>query len=392
MVGATFQHAPWKFNTHCVSASSLSSSDLGALELIHVGRVVLSLLAVVYVVLDDEPFWRSASIRLVKCHSPVCHDCLDHKRQMVSAIHRFFIALAVTLYVAEGLSVGINVDPMNPTGWPSSPTLAATGTQWIRLEFKATPNFPTAMAQYKAWTATLHSAGFSVLLIIDYSSQPDNIPWGHTNPSEWTSYIASFGSRCAEIAGNLTNGTVKAYEIWNEPDLTQTHVPAAAYGLLLKAAHAALKGVDPSAVVVMGGLASGNPGYVTSSAAATGGFLHADQVGLHPYGQRPFPNWPNPTWGFGYIGDLINNYLATAPMANQRLPIMITEVGTSDTSVQGPFPWMVFDSVATSYTRLQVSAVIWFCWSDGMVSPFGLVTSSGTEKADYHSFVNFTRS
>ena len=29
------------------------------------------------------------------------------------------------------------------------------------------------------------------------------------------------------------------------------------------------------------------------------GILYADVVGIHPYGYRPFPNWPSPTWFLG---------------------------------------------------------------------------------------------
>ena len=71
-------------------------------------------------------------------------------------------------------------------------------------------------------------------------------------------------------------------------------VPASQYGPLLQATYSAIKSVQPGAIVVMGGLASGNPGYVEEARAASGGVLYADKVGLHPYGQRPTPNWPTP--------------------------------------------------------------------------------------------------
>jgi hypothetical protein len=34
----------------------------------------------------------------------------------------------------------------------------------------------------------------------------------------------------------------------------------------------------------------------------------------------------------------------------------------------------------------RVPIVFWFCWSDGMVHPFGLVTANGDPKPAYHQY------
>jgi hypothetical protein len=34
----------------------------------------------------------------------------------------------------------------------------------------------------------------------------------------------------------------------------------------------------------------------------------------------------------------------------------------------------------------RVEVVFWFCWSDGMVSPFGVVDASGKPKPAYHRY------
>ena len=57
---------------------------------------------------------------------------------------------------------------------------------------------------------------------------------------------------------------------------------------------------------------------------AAGGSLAADALGLHPYGQRPTPDWPSPTWGFGVLGDLLSSYRQVT-----SLPVWITEYGTN---------------------------------------------------------------
>ena len=106
--------------------------------------------------------------------------------------------------------------------------------------------------------------------------------------------------------------------------------------------------------------------------------------------------------GFGYVSTLLASYYSVA-----NKPLWITEVfcylsflffpsflyflsflaklkdGTSDTSVQGEFPSHLFDTLSgISYAPL----CYWFCWSDGMVSPFGVVYSNGTKKESYYDF------
>ena len=61
--------------------------------------------------------------------------------------------------------------------------------------------------------------------------------------------------------------------------------------------------------MITGGLASGDPFYLTRARDAVGG-LTVDAVAVHPYGQRAPDNWPDPTWGFGNMSDLFNRYLA----------------------------------------------------------------------------------
>ena len=290
-------------------------------------------------------------------------------------------ALLLCRSVAPKKPVGINLDPTNADGSPSADAIAATGASWIRIEFKANAgsSFDSAVRFYRE---ALRRHTTKVLMIIDYSSVP-GAPWGGT-PEQWLSYSETFASVAARLAQNFT-GLVSAYEIWNEPDLNATHVPATSYGVLLQHAYTSIKAnVRHPTDVVFGGLASGNPQFVANAMAGNGGVLACDQVGLHPYGQRPFPDWPSPTWGFGTVAALVANYVA---VVGNNVPIFITEVGTNDLQVQGSFPWMIFDSTS----QLEaVSVTLWFCWSDGMVSPFGLLTAGLKEKAAYHSFVNYT--
>jgi hypothetical protein len=116
---------------------------------------------------------------------------------------------------------------------------------------------------------------------------------------------------------------------------------------------------------------------------ATGGILYADYVGIHPYGQRPTEDWPNSQWGFGVVTDLLANYYSVT-----QKPLWITEDGTDDMTVQGEFPANLFDAVANSSTPTPFC--YWFCWSDGMVMPYGVVDSNGEPKDSYYSYQGWT--
>lgn len=228
------------------------------------------------------------------------------------------------------------------------------------------------------------SAGISTLLIVDYSSLPGRP--APTDPSTaWLAYSSAFAQRAAAVVAAVSPAAV---EVWNEPDLTSVgNVPAEHYGPLLNATYSAVKASSPDVSVVLGGLATGNPNYVADVRAAAGGRLPADGVGVHPYGQRPSPDWPNPAWGFGVLTDLLSRYYSVEPK-----PLWITEVGTTDGNARPTFPQHAFAAVAANLTAAQCEHVLWFCWSDGMVNGFGVVDASGNPKPSYNSYQAYAHS
>eukprot|EP00698_Gefionella_okellyi_P020219 TRINITY_DN6323_c0_g1_i3.p1 TRINITY_DN6323_c0_g1~~TRINITY_DN6323_c0_g1_i3.p1 ORF type:complete len:157 (-),score=35.70 TRINITY_DN6323_c0_g1_i3:112-582(-) len=146
-----------------------------------------------------------------------------------------------------------------------------------------------------------------------------------------------------------------------------------------------IKTVVPHVQIVIGGLASGNAEYLVQVKQAAGGLLPCDGVGIHPYGRRPSQNWPSPTWGFGTLDDLLNMYSIALGTKIQNW--WITEWGTDDLNSQGDFPYNAF--IAAQQSNVVVN-LLWFCWSDGMVSPFGLVTAAQQPKPSYWSYKKFT--
>ena len=75
-----------------------------------------------------------------------------------------------------------------------------------------------------------------------------------------------------------------------------------------------------------------------------------------------------------------------------KLPLWITEVGTNDMTVQALFPERTFAALAAAESSIHTTAVFWFCWSDGMVSPFGVVDTTGKPKPSYGSYQQYARS
>jgi polysaccharide biosynthesis protein PslG len=115
-------------------------------------------------------------------------------------------------------------------------------------------------------------------------------------PDSASAYAAYAGAVAARYGGKGVN----YFEIWNEPNLSAFWAPApdaADYTAILKAAYAAIKAADPSAIVLSGGLApAGNTSTSVDpltflqdmySDGAEGSF---DGLGDHPYS---FPTAPD---------------------------------------------------------------------------------------------------
>ena len=286
---------------------------------------------------------------------------------------------------------GINTDPANLQGNPTAQEIRDLGATWVRFTFKDDSDDPqpSSLGNYDDLVRDLNAGGIKILMILSYETHPDK-PASNADEATWNAYTEKFVTRCRQIADHYGQ-QVRAYQIWNEPDFLAPStaydpcVRAEFFGPLLKSAFTAIKEVS-SATVVVGGLAAGQPSYVQQVRASTAGVLYADVVGVHPYGRRPTPDWPRSDWGFGTIGHLVQQYHAVAGK-----PIWITEAGTDDVAVQDEFPGRTFEALDENLAEIAPH-VFWFCWSDGMVKPFGLVDAAGNKKASYDSFKSFATS
>ena len=274
---------------------------------------------------------------------------------------------------------GINVDPPNPAGNPSPDDVKALGARWVRIEWKASQG----SAFYDPKIRQYRDAGLKVLVIVDYATVPGK-PNGTTGTdADWAAYIARFVTGVRDLARHVGDD-VDAWQIWNEPDLEphpgyDPYVPAHQYGVMLRDTAAAIRS-SSSRPVVTAGLLRRDAGYLTAVRTAAGG-LPVDAVVVHPYGQRAPDDWPWSTWGFGNMSDFFDMYLAFGK------PLWVSEVGlsTQDSELQGQYLENVYRLVESEYAG-RVQVVFWFCWSDGMVSPFGVVDGSGKPKPSYYRY------
>jgi hypothetical protein len=284
---------------------------------------------------------------------------------------------------------GINTDPLNVYGNPSPAELRDLGATWVRFTFKdhSLGPQPGAFAHYDHTVRDLEQANIRVLMILSYETLPGKPP-SDADSTQWEDYVTRFADRARQIAAHYGDH-VAAYQVWNEPDLTEpreTYNPCLSepvFAALLKATYGAIKSAS-SAVVVTGGLCSGDPGYVTRVCEADpGDVLYADAVAIHPYGLRPAADWPTPTWGFGVLTDSVRRYYRVADK-----PIWITEYGVESSAKRGEFPERAFSALSDQVHKAAPIA-FWFCWSDGMVPSHGLKLVDDRKKPSYGSYQSF---
>jgi hypothetical protein len=225
---------------------------------------------------------------------------------------------------------GLNIDPRNVHGDPSPAELLALGVKAVRFTFKdsVAGREPgrEAVRFYVRRLEDMAGAGIRSLVILTNESFPNKPPAGASD-EEWADYITGFATRAAEIAKALVSWQ-PVFQIWNAPDhvsSTSTYEPTlreAVYGRLLGETYQAIKDVDPALKVITAGLVSGQPEWLAAVIDSLGGNLPADAIALHPYTKRPEAGWPDPDWGTGEVGELINAYGQVVD-----LPFWITEIG-----------------------------------------------------------------
>ena len=156
----------------------------------------------------------------------------------------------------------------------------------------------------RSWTTAdrvinaIVAAGMTPLGLVTYAP-----PWAatstalHAPPADPATFAAF-----AKDAATRYRDRVRAWEVWNEPNISQFWAPqpnSTKYAALLAATYPAIKAVDPTLFVLSAGLSpatdsGGNIAPVTfvRNLYSTGANRYLDAVGMHPYTFPALPDDP----------------------------------------------------------------------------------------------------
>lgn len=306
--------------------------------------------------------------------------------------------------------------------------IKSLGFQWIRTDIdwsvvqrQSVNNYDWSM--YDRVIDTAHANGLGVLGVIAYAPAwarlPECINSDKCRPASSAAY-ANFAKAVAQRYGPKG---VKTWEIWNEPNIQNFWRPAPnpqVYTAMLKAAYTSIKSVDPSAVVLSGGLSPAEdqpPGHITprdflKTMYANGAQGSFDALAHHPYSYPAPPGVAYPWSAWTQMAGL-NPSLRSIMQANGdgHKQIWITEVGapTSGAGITAtPANFRLHLSATHGDEQLQsafveqaVTAVNGYEWAGPMFwysykdlgsarndseNFFGIVRSDGSKKPAYDTF------
>jgi hypothetical protein len=172
--------------------------------------------------------------------------------------------------------------------------LASTHTTWVRFDINWAQIQGGGPSSY-AWTAIdrvargIVARGMKPLGVIAYTpswARPAGTTARHPpDPAQYATFARTAAAHYSALG-------VHAYEVWNEPNITNFwETPdVAAYTKLLEAAYPAIKAADPSATVLTGGTSPAasngtniSPVDFLKGIYANGGKGSFDAVAHHPY-------------------------------------------------------------------------------------------------------------
>ncbi len=308
-----------------------------------------------------------------------------------------------TLQVMNGnnTQVGAIFDQMN-----------AEGVGWVREDFEwsgiepARGSFTWSKLDVAVNQATAHH--IKILATLDYTPA-----WARTNqssdhyppddPNDYAAFAAATVMRYHD--------RVHDWEIWNEPNNSEFWLPnpdVAAYTTLLQKAYAAIKGVDPTATVMVGGLTVGSGNdlaptflqaiYDHNGGTSTGLF---DAVAWHPYCSAIDPITSTDSWCVWYQmnGSSPSGRSIMVAHGDASKQIWPTEYGVSTGGTGGQATDQATQAadLTDAYTGAgslpYLGPLFWYDWQDTGVdntffSFYGLESSSGLAKPAWDSYRN----
>ncbi|MEN6345814.1 MAG: sugar-binding protein [Armatimonadia bacterium] len=263
------------------------------------------------------------------------------------------------------------------------------GIKWMRADWLWSVcqpqagdfNWKTLDSRYEA----ARKAGISLLPILCYG-----VPWASTKPEggtgDATRYIPRMEAWLAyvkAVVGRYKEG-IHYWEVWNEPNIGFWLSSNEDYVRLLKETYTAIKQVDPTATVLMGGTAGAPPSYVEMLYKA-GCKDFMDIVNVHPY---QYPRVPDEGMAQAVrkVWEVMNRY------GDGTKPIWVTEVGyPNHLASNGVTLHRQAECLARTYLcmlGMGVQKVFWYDYQNGNdpyynEANFGVVFSDNRPKPCY---------
>jgi len=267
--------------------------------------------------------------------------------------------------------------------------LAAAGMEWVRIDLGWASFEWNGPGQIESWyvqraDAAINEArarGLRVLATL-WMTPPWANGGGNTitppnNPSDYANF--------ARWAAEHFRGRVEAWEVWNEPNLSEYFSGgAAAYSALLRAAYPALKAGDPNTLVVVGGPAYNDSDYI-ASLYANGIHGSFDVMSTHPY--QGFANAPPETPDDGTRGSFthipaVHNLMVANGDGNKE--IWYTEFGWSSHETPSGAPnwkWGVTEAEQGDYF---IRSLRWIATNAPYVTKVFWYNERNQVSGDYH--------
>jgi beta-xylosidase len=286
--------------------------------------------------------------------------------------------------------------------------MKALGVTSVRVDaswYWGQPNGPGSFdwTVFDETVSSIQKAGLSADLIIDGCP-----PWAAVSGAAGDQFAqpasaAQFATWAGAVAGRYGAKGVKYFEIWNEPNLSvfwQPKPDPAAYTADLKAAYAAIKAADPSAVVLSGGLAPADdssadydPRTFLQDMYADGAKGSFDELGFHPYSYPASPGTVASWSGWSMMSQTspsIRSIMAANGDSGKK--IWITEYGAPTTGSYSVGETAQSDDLVQAIRQARgldwVGGFYLYTWADLSTlqadqDGFGLLTDSGAQKPAY---------